>query len=159
MKEQWRTIPTFETYEASNLGRIRNIKTGTILKPNRNCKGYRHVVLYRGSKKDKHMVGVHRAVALAWIDNPNNYDTVNHKDANPDNNCVDNLEWMSNEDNVRYTQGIKVMCVETGEVFDSINEAYRIMGIAPKTIKQSISNEYQSKKRSKYTWKYVRKKE
>lgn len=45
---------------------------------------------------------MHRLVAMAFIINPNNYDVVNHKDENPSNNKVDNLEWCTQKYNMNY---------------------------------------------------------
>ena len=41
-------------------------------------------------------------VAQAFLENPNNFEQVNHKDENPSNNCVDNLEWCSVSYNINY---------------------------------------------------------
>lgn len=68
-----------------------------VLKTTLNHKGYKMVRL--GRKKNK---AVHRAVAETWIPNPNNMETVNHKDENKLNNNVENLEWMSTVDNLNY---------------------------------------------------------
>lgn len=68
-----------------------------VLKTTLNHKGYKMVRL--GRKKNK---AVHRAVAETWIPNPNNMETVNHKDENKLNNNVENLEWMSRLDNNNY---------------------------------------------------------
>ena len=43
-----------------------------------------------------------RLIAKAFIPNPQHLATVNHKDGNPLNNRVENLEWLSNEDNIRH---------------------------------------------------------
>ena len=46
----------------------------------------------------------HRLVAMAFIPNPNNYDTINHKDFNTQNNCVENLEWCTQKYNNKYSR-------------------------------------------------------
>lgn len=68
--------------------------------PSKDRCGYLNVKLH----KDAHgkMMSVHRLVAIAFIPNPNNLPQVNHKDCNKTNNCVDNLEWITNRDNVIY---------------------------------------------------------
>lgn len=43
---------------------------------------------------------VHRLVALTWIPNPDNLPEVHHKDANIQNNCVDNLQWVDRKENL-----------------------------------------------------------
>lgn len=48
------------------------------------------------------MVLVHRIIAKTFIQNPNNYPIVNHKDGNGSNNCVDNLEWCNKEYNIKH---------------------------------------------------------
>lgn len=153
--EEWKDIPGFINYQASNLGNVRNKKTKLVLKPNKNAKGYRHVSLSLGSRKDKRLIGVHRAVALAWIPTNDKSLTVNHKDNNPDNNNILNLEWMSNSDNVRYSQGKKIVCNETRVIYDSIWEASRSTGIACATIRRNLKNNYERTRRSKYTWSYA----
>lgn len=52
-----------------------------------------------GTLKEKWIA--HRLIATVWLENPNNYVTVNHKDGNKGNNCVENLEWCSLEDNIK----------------------------------------------------------
>ena len=44
---------------------------------------------------------LHRLVAYVWLDNPNNFRTVDHKDGNKANNCVENLEWVTLEENIK----------------------------------------------------------
>lgn len=65
-------------------------------------KGYAKVRLYNGSKKDYKDFFVHRLVASAFIENPENLPCVNHKDENPANNCVENLEWCTKAYNNTY---------------------------------------------------------
>ena len=106
MKEIWKDIKGYEgSYQVSNLGNIRNLnfhregKT-LLLKPTINNRGYKRVWLYKNSKNEAYLV--HRLVAIAFIPNPNNYTVINHKDENPSNNCVDNLEWCTQHYNMNY---------------------------------------------------------
>lgn len=69
------------------------------LKLNKDKSGYS--VIHLGGKYFP-VQKVHRLVAEAFIPNPNNWPCVNHKDENPFNNCVDNLEWCTNEYNLSY---------------------------------------------------------
>lgn len=101
MQETWKPIEGYENYNVSNMGNIKNIITGKILKPGDNGKGYKHVMLYNKEHKGKTIM-VHRLVAKAFIPNPNNLPQVNHIDEDKTNNCVDNLEWITSEDNINH---------------------------------------------------------
>ena len=72
---------------------------------------------------------IHRLVAEAYIPNPQNLKTVDHIDGNKEHNYIKNLQWMTQGDNVRKTNNIKVRCVETGEVFDSMKIAAEKMNL------------------------------
>ena len=137
MKEEWRAIVIEKNgvlydytglYEVSNLGNVRSLGNGNsgaskdkLLKLYKNEKGYLRVYLHKDGKKD--FFSVHRLVASVFIPNPSNLETVNHKNEIINDNRVENLEWMSNADNECYSKNKKVVCIETGEVFDSIKEA------------------------------------
>lgn len=102
---QWKPLEGIvdngKNYEVSSNGQVRNIKTKRILKPWKVPKGYHHVRLaFKGTKDRKY--GIHRLVALAFIPNPENKSHVNHIDANKINNSVENLEWVSPEENSRH---------------------------------------------------------
>ena len=94
---EWKEIKGFENYQISNTGLIR--KDGVILKPFDN-NGYLRILLINGDKKKKKLI--HRLVAETFIPNPDNKPQVNHKDLNKKNNNVDNLEWVTNQENVQH---------------------------------------------------------
>lgn len=56
------------------------------------------------NKGELHHCSAHRAVALAHIPNPKGLATVNHIDGDKTNNTVENLEWMSDADNIEHGQ-------------------------------------------------------
>lgn len=111
--EIWKDIDGFEgLYQVSNLGRVKSLPKYTY------SKGYpqlrKEKILkpgYTGRKRcyatvclnDGKQYKVHRLVAEAFIPNPDNLPIVNHKDENPKNNCVENLEWCTNQHNVKYS--------------------------------------------------------
>jgi hypothetical protein len=101
--EEWKDIPDYKNYEVSNMGNIRNKKTGRILK-SYNKGGYAVISL---SKTVGKMFQVHRLVCQAFILNPENKPQVNHIDKNGLNNNVTNLEWNSVlENNIHRSNGV-----------------------------------------------------
>lgn len=131
MVEEWKDIVFVQNntlydftgkYQISNLGRVRNIRTGRILKPNKNNRGYTQIGLPINKKPKQFLV--HRLVATAFIPNPNNLPVVNHKDENPNNNRVENLEWCTEKYNIQYSTARKIICIERPDlIFNSIREA------------------------------------
>lgn len=73
---------------------------------------------------------IHRLVAETFIANPNNYDTVNHKDENKLNNCVDNLEWLSVENNNRYSNSKMLTKEKVLQMPELIKQGYTQLEIA-----------------------------
>ena len=100
MKEIWKDLKynglDYTLYEISNLGKVRNKKTGK-LRRLQSGTGYHHVMLKYG--KDMRLVIVHRAVAEVFIPNPNNLPVVMHLDSNKTNNTISNLQWGTYQDN------------------------------------------------------------
>lgn len=84
---------TLDDYEITKDGEIINKKWGRKVKPQPNGKGYLRISI--GGK----LMFVHRLVAEKYVPNPDNKPQVNHKDGNKQNNCADNLEWVTNQEN------------------------------------------------------------
>ncbi len=96
----WVTISQYPNYEVSRLGKIRNRRTGKVLKPILDKDHYCQVNLFfnKKSKTEK----VHRTVAKTFIPNPLNYCCINHKDGNKKNNTINNLEWVTKSQNTKH---------------------------------------------------------
>lgn len=108
--EEWRMCKELDNlYEVSDKGGVRSIDrtiklhdgrimhySAKMLRPVNKGNGY-YVVNIRGR-----LWYIHRLVALAFLPNPLGMDEVNHKDENPANNRVENLEWCSHRYNLSY---------------------------------------------------------
>lgn len=122
-------------YAVTSCGRVWSYKSNKFLNPNVHRNGYTSVCLYKDRKQ--HRVLVHRLIAEAFIPNPDNLPEVNHLDENKEHNWINNLEWSTVKYNRNYgtrnarsgeNHRIKVMCVETKEVFDSLTDCERKTG-------------------------------
>lgn len=144
MQDIWKDVKGFEgRYQVSNTGKVKSLvrKIPILLKQKTDKRGYKRVSL-----GEKHTKLVHRLVAESFIDNPFNLPEVNHKDEQPCNNNVENLEWCTHRYNITYgtcqqrarlTQSIKhpqrnhiktskpVYCIELNRLFPSVHEAAR----------------------------------
>lgn len=104
--EIWKEIEGYEgLYEISNLGRVKSLKGNKIRKPAKERCGYLFIALSKNNIKKQYKV--HRLVAQAFIDNPNNYPIINHKDEDKTNNKVENLEWCDHKYNSNYGTAIQ----------------------------------------------------
>lgn len=146
-EEIWRRIPGFPKYEISNLGGFASYATG-YRKPKKACvtkAGYYRIELRNDVFKHK-IVGLHRAVAWAFIPNPHNKPHINHIDGNPRNNRVENLEWCTPKENVYHavhvtkTMGFGPRTLTKQQAFDvllrkdSIRKTAKKLNVSSKTI-------------------------
>ena len=112
MTEIWKDIVGYEgLYQVSNLGNVKRLKgykgrgkgyivEEHLIQPSINSRGYQNVILCKNGKTKTFTM--HRLVAIAFLDNSDNFPQVNHKDENELNNCVDNLEWCDSKYNNNY---------------------------------------------------------
>lgn len=111
MEEIWKDIAGFEgLYQVSNLGNVKRFFSKMFLQEKiigRNIDRYGYVKRVLCKKSKMYFFTEHRLVAMAFIDNPNNKVTVNHKNGIKTDNRVENLEWHTNSENISHA-------IETG---------------------------------------------
>lgn len=153
--EHWKDIDGFEgLYQVSDKGRVRSLdrvvlatrygkplpitKKGRVLRTSVKKDGYVSIQIYKDSKY--YTFTVHRLVAKAFVENPDNLPEINHIDGNKQNNTVDNLEWCTRGYNIRHAfktglynpdnrrHNRKKVVRSDGVVFDSLTQAARESG-------------------------------
>lgn len=104
--EIWKDVEGYNgKYQVSNYGNVRSFskwKKGDLLKPSITTTGYYYVNLVKDGRKKIVPTRIHRLVATAFIENPEEFPEVNHIDGNKLNNHVSNLEWVSRSRNIRH---------------------------------------------------------
>lgn len=133
--EIWKDVIGFESYyQISNFGNVRSKDRLVKCRNNSFAKkigkvkkagitgGYKVVLLSKENTEKG--IGVHRLVAIHFIDNPENKKEVNHKDGNKLNNHVDNLEWCTRSENGQhsYDNGLQISRKGSKHHFAKINE-------------------------------------
>ena len=116
MNEIWEDIDGYGgDYQVSNFGRVKSFKhrKPLIMKPGVDAYGYPQVGLCRNNKHNSHKI--HRLVAMAFIPNPLNKPEINHIDGCKSNNHVDNLEWVTAQENSRHAYATGLQVARQGE--------------------------------------------
>ena len=109
-KEIWKDIEGYEgLYQVSNKGRVKSLARKNnrrvivkdfMLKIHVHHTGYAYIRVSKNYVKQT--LSIHRLVCKAFIPNPENKPCINHKDENPLNNTVENLEWVTQKENANY---------------------------------------------------------
>ena len=107
MEEVWKglvynNIDYSERLEISNLGNLRNSTNKHVYKLQLNPNGYYETYISLGHKGYGKTFKIHRCVACTFLPNPENKPTVNHIDGNKQNNCLTNLEWATDSENIQH---------------------------------------------------------
>ena len=113
--EVFREIENYDNYAVSSFGRVKNTKTGRILKAGLDSHGYLTVNLCEDGVVKNHKI--HRLVACAFINNPDNKECVDHQDNDKTNNHISNLRFATSKENnqnrkisSRNTSNVKGVC-------------------------------------------------
>lgn len=125
-------------YGITSCGRVWSYRSKKFLKPQIAGAGYYFVVLSKNGEQKQFYI--HRLVAEAYIPNPDNLPEIDHIDNNKEHNYINNLQWISHKSNVQKAQGKKIVCKETGEVFNSLRAAARFCDGNHHGIERAISS-------------------
>ena len=173
MQEIWKSVKGYEgMYEVSNLGRMRSVTRvverghniplsvkGRILKFSK-VQGYSRISLSQGFNSKQYKV--HRLVAQAFIPNPDNKPFINHIDGVRDNNCVTNLEWCTQSENLKHAykignkiptmhlkkdnpKAVRVKDIVTNKEYKNVREAAEDLNIKPTTLRAMLRGENKNK--------------
>ena len=97
-KEVWKDVVGYEGfYEVSDMGNVRDKRIMVVRKATVNKVGYSVVGLTANGNRKLFLL--HRLIALAFIDNPENKPQINHKNGVKTDNYLSNLEWVTNKEN------------------------------------------------------------
>ena len=130
----WKTIKENPLYEVSREGEVKRIDSGHTLTCFLFKNKYKYVTMSFGKKGSCKNLLVHRLVAKAFIDNPEDKKCVNHIDGNRGNNEVSNLEWVTHKENSRHA-------VETGLIkIGKDSYLYGVRGSAHPCSKSNLGN-------------------
>lgn len=167
--EIWKPIKGYEgLYEVSNMGRVKSLHFGKekLLKLQKHKFGYDTLMLHQKEEKPKHF-NVHRLVAEAFIPNPDNLPCVNHKDCNTSNSIASNLEWCTQQYNLKYNNAhlragkktpVYQLNKDTNEIikeWESIRQAAQHLGVCSIPIYNCCKNNKYRKTAYGYKWRYV----
>lgn len=146
--EEWRQIKDYPHLFVSSEGRVWTTTYNRFLRPHLTNRGYLRVCLAKNRRRK--LVHLHRLVAEAFIPNPKGLTDVDHINGNKLDNRVDNLQWITRGDNIRKAgdarwKGAKsIICIETGKVYKSVNEASRELKVPIAIISAIARGEYGS---------------
>lgn len=165
--ELWKNIDIASNYEVSNLGNIRNIKSGQILNPGISGNGYKQVSLKMNDTGKFKKQYVHRLVAQYWLDNPEDKREVNHKNLDRTDNRAENLEWLTSSENQKHkfensdykTSNRPVVQMDLNDnviaIFDSVIAAARELNISRQGIDKVVHGTYGRITAGGYKWKFL----
>jgi hypothetical protein len=174
--EIWKTVKGHSKYEISNYGRLRGGKNPDYIHKGAKDKDGYILVLMKCDEKGKYARNrlsrrLHRVVAEHFIPNPYELPQINHKDGNKENNHIDNLEWITVQDNILHCHATglhdeaNIMNSKRVAKVDPLtNEIIKIYpsgkatkedGYFPNNVRSCCRGDYGRKFHKGFKWKFV----
>ena len=160
--EVWKDVIGYEgLYQVSNLGNVKTCKE-KILKKSFTIDLYHRVNLLNGSENKSKNFRIHRLVAMAFIENLENKETVNHIDGNKQNNNVENLEWATRKEQTQHAlrtglfkppKCIEVIDIKTKKIYKNAKEISILFNINISTLRAKLNGT----RKNNTNYEYVRK--
>lgn len=137
----------YDCYAVSNMGNVKNLRTGKVLNPSIRPDGYKSVLLSRDGKKMS--IRVHQLVAQYFLEKEDDKTDINHKNGIKHDNRAENLEWCTKKENMQHAhdnglmtskyanKDILVYDYETSEhlfTFQSVKQCAKFLGLNPSPI-------------------------
>ena len=156
----------YDCYAVSDLGNIKNIRTGKILSPSIRPDGYKSILLSRDGIKMS--IRVHQLVAQYFLEKSENKTDINHKNGIKHDNRAENLEWCTKSENMRHAidtnlikakytnNNILVYDYNTSELiftFESVRQCAKFLGLNPSPIYRVLKGK--NNHHHNYSFKYA----
>ena len=137
----------YDCYAVSNMGNVKNLRTGKVLNPSIRPDGYKSVLLSRDGRKMS--IRVHQLVAQYFLEKEDGKTDINHKNGIKHDNRAENLEWCTKKENMQHAhdnglmtskyanKDILVYDYETSEhlfIFQSVKQCAKFLGLNPSPI-------------------------
>lgn len=147
--KEWHPIPNYEgLYEINMAGQIRSLHKRNyqnLIKQKIDRAGYITVTLCKKGKSSTYFM--HRLLAITYIPNPTNRPQINHINGNKLDNSLENLEWVTPQENIKHAfllgliprRKIAVVDNCTGQKFESTRDAAKYYGINYHTMKNYLT--------------------
>ena len=156
----------YDCYAVSNMGNVKNMRTGRVLNPSIRPDGYRSVLLSRDGKKMS--IRVHQLVAQYFLEKEEEKTDINHKNGVKHDNRAENLEWCTKKENMQHAHNTGLMTSEyagkdilaydydTSEhlfTFQSVKQCAKFLGLNPSPIYRVLKGK--SNHHHGYSFKYA----